>query len=144
MSAFASVLAWLVPVGLVLWISTLSYRTALLWCDVEDIITPTAAGDADGPTLRVLLVADPHIVGGKRSIPDQVWTNWHIANAYSHAVGHADPDFVVGLGDMLDEGWQSMRTREMWVAYSGIALSSFNLGDGGSSGSGPTFFGYVV
>lgn len=143
----------LLPLATFLWVTTLSYRTALLFgCDTETIIPPESGGvvgnGKESSTLRVLLVADAHVIGPRRSSLDQLWTNWHIGVAFEHALRYARPDIVLGLGDLLDDGRRTMGT-PLWSEYSAVGLQAMRphllrrVGSASHDDTKPRFFGCV-
>ena len=123
----------LVPCTTFLWTTHFSYRFALLWCDRQDIAFQHVELESDKSSdsfhqnrLKLLLVADPHVLGLRRSQIDREWTNWHIAAAYRHALAYAQPDLVLGLGDLLDEG-RNLMGHPWWYEYAMIGVHAFNL-----------------
>jgi hypothetical protein len=146
--------AVLLPVLAYWWVSGLAYQAALLWCDENPIIGAEAAVTS-ASRLQALLVADAHVLGRGRSNLNRAWSNWHLGVAYDHALQYANPDVVLGLGDLLDEGRRFMGAgAQAWDEYAAEASRAFHLrgvdGDdgavrrGGAGGSPPAYFGSVA
>lgn len=90
-----------------------------VWCRLRWASIPNPTRDASSE-LRILLVADPQLVGFRDESP---WfgfvTRWdcdrYLQNGFQNAFSYVRPDVVVFLGDLLDEG--SVATDHHYVTY---------------------------
>lgn len=76
------------------------------WPEVAAAIHPshtTKNADRSDASLHMLVIADAHVLGRRRSGIDQWWTDWGLASGYRTALSQFHPDIVVDLGDVTDE-----------------------------------------
>ena len=83
----------LVPLGGIFWL----YALTCSW--------PENNGNF---VLRALVVSDVHLLGDrKRSSLDRYWTDWSLQMSFTVARMKFQPDIVLNIGDVLDEGKRS-------------------------------------
>ncbi len=83
---------------------------------------PSSAEDQDSNVIRILLVADPQLVGirDEPSWPLGALTRWdldrYLSKTFRWALSHigSAPDAVVFLGDLIDEGSTTMDEDDYW------------------------------
>lgn len=80
----------------------------------------TSLNSSSNERMRVLVVSDPQLVGDV----DEHWlfgavtrmdSDWYLYNGYQHALKLSQPDVVLYLGDLLDEG--SKASNEQFDSY---------------------------
>ena len=81
--------------------------------------------------LRALVLSDAHILGDYRSTLDQVWTDWSLQTSFAMIRQRFQPDIVLNIGDILDEGSRS--TKREYRSYLKRAQKIFLLRSRSSS-----------
>ncbi|KAF5274088.1 hypothetical protein FQR65_LT04486 [Abscondita terminalis] len=82
------------------------YYVAFLWYPIEC--------EDNHQCTKILLVADPQLIGLQNEhihilTPLSIWdSDWYLSNTYSHAYRFTQPDVVIFLGDLFDEGSTAM------------------------------------
>ncbi|VDP84428.1 unnamed protein product [Echinostoma caproni] len=91
----------------------LSFVFLILFCEffiyyilIIQCFWPTLNDHEAGRTkLKVMVLADPHLVGVYRGHPfDRIRRDWEMARAFHAAINIHAPDVVLILGDLFDEG----------------------------------------
>ncbi|XP_014279167.1 metallophosphoesterase 1 [Halyomorpha halys] len=83
------------------------YYVALLQCSwpIMDKSTADPTIQLDGEPLRVMLLADTHLLGPKRGHWfDKLRREWQMQRTFQTAMSLHQPDIVFILGDLFDEG----------------------------------------
>ena len=70
---------------------------------------PNVAASAVATPPPVLVMADPHLLGMRRSALDRAWVDWQLRRSVEAATKRHAPSLAILLGDALDEGAQIHR-----------------------------------
>lgn len=88
----------LVPFGGVWWL----YALTCAW----------PAVDHQNIVLQALAISDAHLLGNrKRSKLDRLWTDWSLQMSFAMVTLRFQPDVVLNIGDVLDEGKRATPTQ---------------------------------
>ncbi|WKY04553.1 hypothetical protein Q1695_005509 [Nippostrongylus brasiliensis] len=97
---------------LVLWNESLIYYFCRFWWRIPEATSKNSLG--------VLLVADPQLIGYKNE-PHMVGplTRWDsdrfLLKGFSHALSATNPDLIIFLGDLFDEGLEANDSELQWT-----------------------------
>eukprot|EP00095_Tigriopus_kingsejongensis_P010160 maker-scaffold575_size133042-snap-gene-0.36 protein:Tk10160 transcript:maker-scaffold575_size133042-snap-gene-0.36-mRNA-1 annotation:"metallophosphoesterase 1 isoform x1" len=104
-SARLAPVVWRTLVGLsllLLWCEFLVYYVTLSGCHYPAV---PASGGADDPPLRAMVLADTHLLGSRHGHWfDQLRREWQMHRAFQSAYALFQPELVLFLGDLFDEG----------------------------------------
>ncbi|KAF9230698.1 Metallo-dependent phosphatase-like protein, partial [Melanogaster broomeanus] len=117
----------------VIWVELGTFRFALRDCYWPDTRQPHIP---DSRIVRILVIADPQIIN-RHSYPErgpllsalsQIMVDLNLRKSWNSAFLRLQPDVVVVLGDMMDNGRASMSDSD-YEAYYARYRSIFSMGD---------------
>ncbi|GLG96496.1 Metallophosphoesterase 1 homolog [Gryllus bimaculatus] len=106
-----------------LFLGTLIFYNEFLSYFLQSIFKwPAVSCDGRPECVKILLVADPQIIGEQfePGFPLGTLARWdcdrYLSKTFHHVVSHVNPDVVAFLGDIMDEG--SIASKEEYIRYS--------------------------